>query len=151
MTGWRLGYVAGPADIISEVLKVQQHTVGCASSFAQRGGLAALTGPQEPIAAMTAEYEARRDLLVAGLNRLPGVECAAPEGALYAFPDIRGTGRGDSARFTEWLLREAGVAVTPGSAFGEGGEGHVRLSFATSRDVLAEAVDRIGAALRTAR
>ncbi|MEU7476802.1 pyridoxal phosphate-dependent aminotransferase [Lentzea sp. NPDC042327] len=147
MTGWRLGYVAGPTEIIAELLKVQQHTVGCASSFAQRGAVVALTGPQEPITAMTTEYAARRDLLVAGLNGLPGVTCAVPDGALYVFPDIRGTGRGDSARFTEWLLREAGVAVTPGSAFGEGGEGHVRLSFATSREVLADAVGRIGTAL----
>ena len=150
MTGWRLGYLAGPAEVITEVLKVQQHSVGCAGSFVQRGGTAALTGPQEPIRAMTAQYAARRDRLVAGLNRLPGVSCAAPEGALYVFPDIRGTGRGDSSRFATWLLNEAGVAVTPGAAFGPGGEGHIRLSFATSREVIDEALHRMAAALAPA-
>lgn len=147
MTGWRLGYVAGPTEVIGELLKVQQHTVGCAGSFVQRGGVVALTGDQQPIEDMVAEYAARRDLLVAGLNRLPGVTCASPDGALYAFPDITATGRGDSAEFTTWLLATAGVAVTPGSAFGPGGEGHVRLSFATSREVLREALERMATAL----
>jgi aspartate aminotransferase len=151
MTGWRLGYVAGPTGVISEVLKVQQHTVGCAGSFVQRGGIVALTGTQEPINDMVAEYGARRDLMVDGLNRLPGVSCASPDGALYTFPDIRSTGLGDSAAFTTWLLANAGVAVTPGSAFGPGGEGHVRLSFATSRDVIQQALHRMAAALDTAR
>jgi aspartate aminotransferase len=151
MTGWRLGYVAGPTDVIGEVLKVQQHTVGCAGSFVQRGGVVALTGPQEPINDMVAEYTARRDLMVDGLNRLPGVSCASPDGALYAFPDIRATGLGDSAAFTTWLLANAGVAVTPGSAFGPGGEGHVRLSFATSPDVIQQALDRMATALAAVR
>ncbi|MBP2705518.1 pyridoxal phosphate-dependent aminotransferase [Microbispora sp. RL4-1S] len=148
MTGWRLGYVAAPADIAAEMLKVQQHTVGCAGSFVQHGGVVALTGDQEPVRAMTEEYRARRDLIVGGLNSLPGIRCAPPEGALYVFPDIRGTRFADSQAFTEWLLREAGVAVTPGSAFGPGGEGHIRLSFATSRDVLEEAIDRMAGVLR---
>ncbi|MFH9075237.1 pyridoxal phosphate-dependent aminotransferase [Streptomyces alboflavus] len=147
MTGWRLGYVAGPAGVIGDVLKAQQHTVGCAGSFVQRGALAALTGPQEPVQDMADEYAARRKLVVDGLNALPGVSCSAPGGAFYAFADIRGTGFDDSAEFATWLLTTAGVAVTPGTAFGPGGEGHVRLSFATSRDVIEQALDRVGAAL----
>lgn len=148
MTGWRLGYVAGPTDVMAEMLKVQQHTVGCAGSFVQRGGVAALTGPQDDFDEMAAEFAARMRLIVDGLNALPGITCEPPDGALYVFPDIRGTGITDSLEFSEWLLREAGVAVTPGSAFGPGGEGHVRLSFATSRDVIAEALDRMAGALR---
>ncbi|MGW2562116.1 pyridoxal phosphate-dependent aminotransferase [Streptomyces sp. NPDC001514] len=147
MTGWRLGYAAGPTDIMTQMLKVQQHTVGCTGSFVQRGGIAALTGPQEPVDRMVAEYAARRALLVDGLNTLPGVSCAPPEGAFYAFADIRGTGFADSASFTQWLLKETGVAMMPGSAFGPGGEGYVRLSFATSPQVLQAALERMGRAL----
>jgi aspartate aminotransferase len=150
MTGWRLGYIAGPAEVIGEVLKVQQHSVGCAGSFVQRGGLAALNGPQAPIEEMTAQYAARRDRIVAGLNRLPGVHCAAPDGALYVFPDIRGAARGGCEQFTSWLLTQAGVAVTPGSAFGPGLEGHIRLSFATSPQVIDEALHRMATALTAA-
>ncbi|MER5199864.1 pyridoxal phosphate-dependent aminotransferase [Streptomyces sp. NPDC002755] len=147
MTGWRLGYAAGPTDLMAQLLKVQQHTVGCTASFVQQGGIAALTGPQEPVEWMTAQYAARRDLVVAGLNSLPGVSCSLPDGAFYAFADIRGTGFADSASFARWLLREAGVAVMPGSAFGAGGEGFVRLSFATSPKVLRTALDRMARAL----
>jgi len=147
MTGWRLGYLAGPTALVGQALKVHEHTVSCAASFSQHGGIAALTGPQESVAAMVAEYAARRDLLVDGLNALPGITCARPDGAFYAFPDIRGTGFTDSAEFAAWLLRRAAVSVTPGSAFGEGGEGHLRLSFATSREAIAEALDRIAVVL----
>ncbi|MEH0447984.1 MULTISPECIES: pyridoxal phosphate-dependent aminotransferase [unclassified Streptomyces] len=147
MTGWRLGYAAGPTDLMAQLVKVQQHTVGCTASFVQRGGIAALSGSQEPVEWMTAQYAARRDLVVRGLNSLPGVSCSPPDGAFYAFADIRGTGFADSAAFAEWLLREAAVAVMPGSAFGPGGEGFVRLSFATSPKVLRTALDRMAAAL----
>ncbi|MEV5799698.1 pyridoxal phosphate-dependent aminotransferase [Streptomyces collinus] len=147
MTGWRLGYAAGPTDLMAQLLKVQQHTVGCTASFVQRGGIAALTGSQEPVEWMGAQYAARRDLVVQGLNSLPGVSCSPPDGAFYAFADIRGTGFADSASFAQWLLREAAVAVMPGSAFGAGGEGFVRLSFATSPQVLRTALDRMARAL----
>lgn len=148
MPGWRLGYVAGPSDLVTPMLVFAQHTVGCAGSFVQRGGVVALTGQQDTVGDMTQEYARRRDLVVAGLNALPGVACPAPGGTFYAFADIRGTGFDSSAAFTEWLLREAGVAVTPGSAFGPGGEGHVRLSFATSRGLLEQALSRMAEALR---
>ncbi len=147
MTGWRLGYASGPAPIIRELLKVQEHTVGCAGSFVQRGGLAALTGPQDAVAMMTGEYDARRRLVAGRLDAMPGISCPLPEGAFYAFPAVGDTGFATSAEFADWVLREAGVAVTPGSAFGPGGEGHVRLSFAASADILREALDRMAAAL----
>ncbi|WP_267244242.1 pyridoxal phosphate-dependent aminotransferase [Streptomyces sp. PR69] len=150
MTGWRLGYAAGPARIMTEMLKVQQHSVGCAGSFVQRGGLAALTGPQEPVAEMAAAYTRRMELITDGLNSLPGVGCARPSGGFYAFPDIRGTGFASSEAFAGWLLREAHVAVMPGTAFGPGGEGHIRLSFATSEAVIEEALGRMAKALATA-
>ncbi|WP_229695520.1 pyridoxal phosphate-dependent aminotransferase [Streptomyces lacrimifluminis] len=142
MTGWRLGYLAGPGPLIAQALKVQEHTVSCAASFVQRGGVAALTGAADDIAAMLKEYTVRRELTVTALNALPGVSCAYPEGAFYAFADIRGTGL-TSAAFAQLLLERAAVTVAPGSAFGAGGEGHVRLSFAASRDVLEGVGERL--------
>ncbi|MCD2113522.1 MULTISPECIES: pyridoxal phosphate-dependent aminotransferase [Rhodococcus] len=143
MTGWRLGYVAGPSFAIQQLLKVHQHTVSCASSFVQRGGLAALTETEEAVTDMTREYERRRNLVVHGLNRIPGIRCALPEGAFYAFPSVEELGVGTGVDTASWLLEEAQVAVTPGEVFGPGGEGRVRLSFAASYDVLAEALRRI--------
>lgn len=147
MTGWRLGYVAAPEDVSAQMLKVQQHTVGCAGSFVQRGGISALTGPQEPIDRMREAYEARRDLLVRALSTIPGFVCPSPDASLYAFCDISGVGFTDPTAFTTWLLREAKVAVTPGTAFGPGGERHIRLAFATDDKTLAAAVDRIKTAM----
>jgi aspartate aminotransferase len=143
MTGWRLGYVAGPADIIGEILKVQQHSVGCASSFVQFGGISALQGDQQPLVSMRESYAKRRKLIVDGLNAIPGISCRVPDGTFYAFADIRGTDMNNSVEFCDWLLRKARVAVTPGTAFGSGGEGHIRLSFATSSEVISDAVNRI--------
>ncbi|MEY9834798.1 pyridoxal phosphate-dependent aminotransferase [Streptacidiphilus sp. EB103A] len=147
MTGWRLGYVAAPEDVSAQMLKVQQHTVGCAGSFVQRGGHSALTGPQEPIQRMRTAYAERRDLLVEGLSGIPGFACPSPDAALYAFCDISGTGFADPTSFTSWLLREAKVAVTPGSAFGPGGKRHIRLAFASDPKTLTDAVDRIKTAM----
>lgn len=147
MTGWRLGYAAGPTDLMAQMLKVQQHTVGCTGSFVQRGGIAALTGAQEPVREMVEQYARRRALVVRELDSLPGVACSAPDGAFYAFADIRGTGFADAASFAQWVLERTGVALMPGSAFGPGGEGFVRLSFATSPEVLRAACERIGRAL----
>jgi len=141
MTGWRLGYVAAPSDIIDQVVKSQQHTVGCACSFVQAGGLAALTGSQESVEEMREEYAARRDLIVEGINAMPGISCPKPDGAFYVFPKIEDVRLGDSMQFTAWLLEEAGVAVTPGNAFGPGGEGHVRMSFANKREVISGALE----------
>ncbi|WP_394425868.1 pyridoxal phosphate-dependent aminotransferase [Streptomyces sp. SGAir0957] len=147
MTGWRLGYAAGPTDLMEQLLKVAQHTVGCTGSFVQRGGVAALRGPQDPVREMHEQYAHRRDLTIRGLNSLPGVVCSPPDGAFYAFADIRGTGFTDAASFAQWVLERAGVALMPGSAFGPGGEGFVRVSFATSPDILETALERMGRAL----
>ena len=141
MTGWRLGYAAAPRSIISQVFKVHSHSVTCATSFVQAGGVAALTGPQDCIGEMLAAYTRRRALVTDGFNDIPGLACPPIEGAFYAFVDIRGTGL-DSVTFAGRLLEEAHVAVTPGVAFGEAGEGFIRLSFANSDEVLSKAVER---------
>jgi aspartate aminotransferase len=117
--------------------------VTCATSFAQFGGVAALTGPQEFIGEMVTAWDRRRRNVANGLNAVKGVSCPLVEGAFYAFADIRGTGM-DSMAISDKLLQEAHVAVTPGVAFGAAGEGHIRLSFATSDDALEKAVQRIG-------
>ncbi len=143
MTGWRLGYVAGPAVFMEEIAKVHSHSVTCATSFAQFGGVAALTGPQEFIGEMVTAWDRRRRNLAAGLSEVKDIRWVPVEGAFYAFVDIRGTGM-DSMTISDKLLNEARVAVTPGVAFGESGEGHIRLSFATSDELLDQAVQRIG-------
>lgn len=148
MTGWRLGYVAGPREYLKEVAKVHSHSVTCATSFVQQAGVVALTGPQDFIGEMVAAWDVRRKNLAAGLNAINGIHCPLVEGAFYAFADIRGTGM-TSSEAADRFLQEAHVAVTPGVAFGESGEGHVRLSFATSDDLLEDAVERLGRMLGT--
>jgi len=143
MTGWRLGYVAGPPAFIQQIEKVHSHSVTCATSFVQRAGVVALSGPQDFIDEMVHAWDRRRRAVAADLNLLPGVLCPLVEGAFYAFVDIRKTGM-PSVAAADLLLQEAHVAVTPGVAFGTAGEGHLRLSFATSDELLEEAVDRIG-------
>ena len=143
MTGWRLGYVAGPKTFMDEIAKIHSHSVTCATSFAQFGGVAALTGPQDFIGEMVTAWDRRRRDVAEGLNRIKGFQCSLVEGAFYHFVDIRGTGM-DSMTIADTLLNEAHVAMTPGLAFGEAGEGHIRLSFATSDELLAKAVKRIG-------
>jgi aspartate aminotransferase len=142
MTGWRLGYVAARRPLAKEILKVQQHSVTCASSFTQYAGIVALTGPQEAVSLMVEEYRRRRDIITEGLNSLPGVSCHLPEGAFYAFPDVSATGM-SSVEFADTLLSKARVAVTPGIAFGDSGEGHVRLSFANSTPLIEKAIERM--------
>jgi aspartate aminotransferase len=146
MTGWRLGYVAGPRPYLEQIEKVHSHSVTCATSFVQKAGVVALTGPQEFIGQMVSAWDRRRRNLAKSLNTVNGIRCPLVEGAFYAFADIRGTGM-TSTQAAELFLQEAHVAVTPGVAFGLSGEGHVRLSFATSDDLLAAAADRIGQVL----
>ena len=143
MTGWRLGYGAGPVEFMKQIEKVHSHSVTCATSFVQKAGVVALTGPQDFIAEMVTAWDRRRRAVATGLNEIDGIHCPLVEGAFYAFADIRGTGL-TSIEAADRLLQEAHVAVTPGVAFGEAGEGHVRLSFATSDDLLQAAVQRIG-------
>ncbi len=142
MTGWRLGYVAGPATFVKQIAKVHSHSVTCATSFAQAGGVAALTGPQEFIGEMVGAWDRRRRGISAGLSAVQGITCPLPEGAFYAFADIRETGM-SSIAVADLLLQEAHVAVTPGIAFGDAGEGHIRLSFATADHCLEDSVERI--------
>jgi aspartate aminotransferase len=143
MTGWRLGYVAGPKPYVAEIEKVHSHSATCATSFVQAAGVVALTGPQDFIGEMVAAWDRRRRFVSEGLSAVEGLRCPLAEGAFYAFVDVRETGM-TAAEAADRFLREAHVAVTPGPAFGEAGEGHVRLSFATGDDELARAVDRIG-------
>ncbi len=142
MTGWRLGYVAVKGPLAKEMLKVQQHSATCASSFTQYAGIAALAGPQDAVSLMVEEYRRRRDLITAGLNSLPGISCHQPEGAFYAFPNVSATGM-SSIEFADMLLSEVKVAITPGVAFGDSGEGHVRISFANSTQLLEKAIERM--------
>ena len=142
MTGWRLGYVAVKGPLAKEMLKVQQHSATCASSFTQYAGIAALAGPQDAVSLMVEEYRRRRDLITEGLNSLPGISCHQPEGAFYAFPNVSATGM-SSMEFADMLLSKAKVAVTPGVAFGDSGEGHVRISFANSTQLIEKAIERM--------
>jgi aspartate aminotransferase len=150
MTGWRLGYVAGPQPFMQQIEKVHSHSVTCATSFVQKAGVVALNGPQEFISQMVAAWDRRRRNLAERLNAVNGVSCPLVEGAFYAFADIRGTGM-TSTQAADLFLQEAHVAVTPGVAFGAAGEGHIRLSFATSDDLLEDAADRIGRVLGLSR
>jgi aspartate aminotransferase len=140
MTGWRLGYLTGPKEPMKWVTRLLSHSVSQATTFVQRAGVAALSGPQEEVAAMVTEFRKRRDLLVTGLREL-GIPCSTPGGAFYVFPDVSRYGGGDV--FTEKLLKEALIAATPGSAFGPGGIDCVRLSYATSQARITEALERI--------
>jgi aspartate/methionine/tyrosine aminotransferase len=142
MTGWRLGFGVMPAALAEKVSLMLVHAVGCTAHFTQWAGLKALTGPQDRVDERMAEYRRRRDLLVAGLNAIDGVQCQTPEGAFYAFPNIRDLGR-SSAEVAQILLNEAGVALLPGTAFGPRGEGFLRLCYANSIENIERAVERI--------
>lgn len=140
MTGWRLGYMAGPKETMKWVTRLLSHSVSQATTFVQRAGVAALHGPQDEVEAMVREFKARRDLLVSGLRKL-GIKCNLPGGAFYVFPNVAEFGGGDA--FTDRLLKDALIAATPGSAFGPGGVDYVRLSYATSQERLGLALERI--------
>ena len=146
MTGWRLGYGIMPAPLAERVELLMTHSVGCTASFTQVAGIEAIRGPQEPVEAVVAEYRRRRDVLVAGLNSLPGVSCRTPQGAFYAFPNVSALGR-DSDWLAEYLLVEAGVALLPGTSFGKYGEGYLRVCFANSMDNIEAALEHMQDAL----
>ncbi|HEY3064315.1 MAG TPA: pyridoxal phosphate-dependent aminotransferase [Methylomirabilota bacterium] len=142
MTGWRLGYGVMPPALAEHVTRLMVNSASCTASFVQLAGIAALQGDQTPVARMVAEFKRRRDLLVDGLNALPGVSCVRPKGAFYVFPNVTATGR-PSAEVADRLLTEAGVAVLSGAAFGEHGEGYLRLSYANSEANLRLALERM--------
>ena len=146
MTGWRLGYGIMPEPLAERIGLLLTHSVGCTATFTQHAGVEALSGPQEQVDAVVAEYERRRDALVSGLNGIPGVQCQEPQGAFYTFPNITAYGR-SSDWIADYLLTEAGVAVLPGTAFGQGGEGYLRLCFANSMERILAALERLEAAL----
>ncbi len=142
MTGWRLGVVTGPSEVITKMGLLLETTSSCVSPFIQRAGIEALKGDQGPIFKMVDEFRKRRDVLVNGLNSLPGVTCFKPKGAFYVFPNIKGTGM-TSEEFTDRMLHEAGVAVTPGTVFGVHGQGYVRLCYTNKVDCIDRAIDKM--------
>ncbi len=149
MTGWRIGYALASADLIRRVAAVQSHATSNPTSFAMRGALAALTGAESDVQKMLTAFESRRNFLVQGLERLPGVTCTTPPGAFYAFPNVAACYRDGcrgSLEIAEYLLEEAGVAIVPGVAFGA--DEHIRISFACSESDLAIGLERLEAALR---
>ena len=146
MTGWRLGYGVMPVALAEKVGLILNNAVSCTASFTQIAGIEALTGPQDSVDAMVAEFRRRRDAFIGALNAIDGLSCLLPHGAFYAFCNVKELGVG-SARLERYWLEEAGVAALSGTGFGAGGEGYVRFSFANSLDSLIAAAERIKAAM----
>ncbi len=146
MTGWRLGYAVWPDAAVDHVTRLCINDHSCVNAAAQYAGLAALTGPQDAVTEMVAAFDARRRVIVEGLNALPGMRCADAGGAFYAFPNIEGTGL-SATEAQDLFLEEAGVATVAGTAFGAHGEGFLRFSYANSEENIARALDRIGQVL----
>ena len=146
MTGWRLGFGLMPRALAARMDLLLTHSVGCTATFTQFAGLEAVLGPQDRVAAVVAEFRQRRDLIVEGLNAIPGIHCPVPRGAFYVFPNVRSFGQ-TCAELADYLLEEAGVAVLPGTAFGANGEGCLRLSYANSMENITRALERMAGAL----
>jgi len=142
MTGWRLGFGIMPRDLAARVDLLLTHSIGSTAHFTQIAGMEAVTGPQEMVGMMVAEYQRRRNVIVDGLNAIPGFSCQKPQGAFYAFPNIRKTGMG-SNDLANLILDKAGVALLPGSSFGEYGDGYLRLSYANSIDNIQLGLEKI--------
>ncbi|HYY81777.1 MAG TPA: pyridoxal phosphate-dependent aminotransferase [Actinomycetes bacterium] len=143
MTGWRLGFGVVPPALVEPVTRLVVNSVSCTSAFSQLAAIAALEGPWEPVERMVATFRERREVIVAGLNRIPGFACQQPGGAFYAFPRVRDLGL-PAADLAELLLLRGGVACLPGTAFGAGGEGYLRFSYANSVERIRQALDAIG-------
>lgn len=142
MTGWRLGAVIAPSEVIERMGMLLQTTSSCVSPFIQKAGIEAILGDQSSVVAMLKEYESRRDILVDGLNSIPKIKCLKPGGAFYVFANIRETGF-TSEEIADHLLEDANVAVLPGTNFGQFGDGYIRLCYATSKDNILEGLERI--------
>lgn len=142
MTGWRLGYGVMDPQLAEGLTRLMINSNSCTAAFTQVAGAAALTGDQTPVMKMVAQFKRRRDLIVSGLNALPGITCLAPKGAFYVFPNVSALGATDK-QIADALLAEAGVATLPGTAFGRFGKGYLRLSYANSLENIAKALDRI--------
>jgi aspartate/methionine/tyrosine aminotransferase len=135
-----------PSELSYKLSLLLTHTVGCTATFTQIAGLEAVEGPQDAVDEVRAEFRRRRDLIVGGLNAIPGVHCPTPRGAFYAFPNIQSFGS-SSEKLANYLLDEAGVALLPGTSFGPSGEGYLRLSYANSSENIQRALERMTAAL----
>jgi len=146
MTGWRLGFGVVPRRLAEPITRLVINSNSCTAAFVQLAGLAALRGPQDAVDRMVAEFRRRRDLVVSGLRGIPGLRCAEPRGAFYAFPDVRGL-RISADELASRLLEEHGVATLSGTAFGPGGDGHLRISYVSAPEVLQEALERIRTAV----
>ena len=146
MTGWRLGYGVMPAHLAEPMTRLMTNSASCTATFVQHAGIAALRGDDTPVQSMVDEFRRRRDLIVDGLNRTPGVSCARPRGAFYVFPNVKALRR-PSQEIANYLLEEAGVALLSGTAFGKFGEGYLRLSYAASRETIEQALLRMKHAL----
>ncbi len=146
MTGWRLGYAIIPPELVDSVVELIVNNISCTTTFVQHGGVEALTGPQDSVVRMVDEFKKRRDLIVDGLNAIPGISCRRPKGAFYVFPNVKKLGM-DSARLADYLLQKAGVAILAGTDFGKYGEGYLRLSYATSQENIKKALERINTAV----
>lgn len=142
MTGWRLGYLAGPDKIVKEILKVHQHSATCAPSFVQKAGVAALKGPQDCVRKMCLEYERRRNILIEGLSKILGLKYVKPQGSFYIFPNISFT-KLSSTEFARLLIDHAQIAVTPGISFGESFDSYIRISFTAKEEKINEALHRM--------
>ncbi len=147
MTGWRLGYGVMPTRLAEPLTTIQINSNSCTAAFTQWAGVEALTGPQDSVADMLRAFRERREVIVNGLNSIPGIRCAMPDGAFYAFPNIEGTGR-TSEQLADELLEKAGVAVLSGTAFGRYGQGYLRLSYANSVPNIQKALERIADAVK---
>ncbi len=150
MTGWRLGYGVMPEPLAEKIGLILNNATSCTASFTQMAGIEALTGPQESVDAMVAEFRRRRDAFIGALNAIDGLSCLVPQGAFYAFCNVKELGV-SAARLERYWLEEAGVAALAGTGFGAGGEGYVRFSFANSLENLMGAAERIEAAMPGAR
>jgi aspartate aminotransferase len=146
MTGWRLGFGVFPPALVEPVTRLVINSVSCTSAFSQYAAIAALEGPWEPVEEMVAEFRRRRDVIVAGLNDIPGISCLEPQGAFYVFPNVTGTGLA-SAQLAAQLLSDAGVAALSGTAFGTYGEGFLRFSYANSVENIQAALEAVKAQL----
>lgn len=142
MTGWRLGYVAAPKDLIAAINKIHQHLTTCASSFVQAAGVVALREEKDEIELQVKEYKRRRDYLVSELNKIPGISCTLPKGSFYVFVNVKAL-QITEEELSTYLLQKAYVATVPGTVFGENAKGYIRLSFANSYENIVEAVQRI--------
>lgn len=146
MTGWRLGFGIMPPELASHITRLVINSNSCTPPFIQRAGIEALKGSQEAVTRMVASFRERREVIVEGLNSIEGLRTVKPQGAFYVFPNIEGVGMG-SREFAGYLLKEAGVALLPGTAFGDYGEGFIRISYANSLDNIRKALDRISKAV----